>query len=67
MPFLLESMLCFERLSTRFIEIPAVQQPRPEGKSNLSLANKLRFLVPLVRLRFIPKHKVFGEKADGQA
>ena len=63
--FTLEYILCFERLGTRIIEIPLKQQPRPEGESNLSVMDKLRYFVPLIRLRFLPKSKIFKEGADG--
>jgi len=59
-----ESVLCFERLGTRFVEIPVMQKKRPEGKTNLSVWGKMRFLVPVIRLRFAPKHKIIEESAD---
>jgi len=61
-----ESVLCFERLGTPFIEIPLQQQKRTEGKANLSVFGKLRFFVPVVRLRLLPKHKILREGADEQ-
>ena len=62
-----ESVLCFERLGTQFVEVPLRQHKRPEGKSNLSVFGKLRFFVPVVRLRLLPKHRILREGADEQA
>lgn len=64
MGFGLEYTLCFERIGTPFIEIPLKQQPRLEGKSGLSVLNKLRFFVPVFRLRFLPKNKIFKEDTE---
>ena len=61
MAFTLEYNLCFERIGTQFIELPLKQQPRPEGRSNLSVMNKLRYFVPVIRLRFLPRRKIFKE------
>jgi len=66
MSFTLEYVLCFERMDTQFIELPLHQQERPEGKSNLTIKHKLRYFVPLLRLRVCRKHKIFkkGESHD---
>jgi len=67
MSFAIEYLLCFERLRTPFIEIPLQQRKRSEGKSNISARDRLRFLVPVIRLRFLPKRKLLKEGSDEQA
>jgi len=61
MSFTIEYVLHFERLGTRFIELPLRQQARTEGKSTLSVFDKLRYFVPVFRLRFLPKRKLFRD------
>ncbi|MCL2300880.1 MAG: hypothetical protein FWC27_12130 [Firmicutes bacterium] len=61
MSFALEFALCFERLGTQFIELPLNHQMRQEGKSNLSVLDKLRCFVPMIRVRFLPRKKLFRE------
>ncbi|MCL2194867.1 MAG: hypothetical protein FWB76_02840 [Oscillospiraceae bacterium] len=58
MAFFLEYSLCFERMGVPFIELPKTQQLRREGKSNMSLRKKMRYLVPLVRVRMLPRRKI---------
>ncbi|MCL2531818.1 MAG: hypothetical protein FWE40_06650 [Oscillospiraceae bacterium] len=66
MAFTMEYVLCFERMGAQFIELPLHQQDRPEGKSNLKIKHKLRYFVPLLRLRVCRKQKIFkkGETHD---
>jgi len=63
MAFTLEYVLCFERMGAPFVEIPLHQQVRPEGKSSLKVKHKLRYFVPLLRLRFCRRHKIFKRGA----
>ncbi|MDR1735011.1 MAG: hypothetical protein LBR73_09070 [Oscillospiraceae bacterium] len=59
MSFCIELNLLFDRSGAQIIEVPLRQQPRKEGKSNLSLKDRLRFFVPVFRLRFLPKRKLY--------
>lgn len=59
MSFTIEYVLSFERLGAEFVEIPLKQQVRTEGESNMKVHNKLRYFVPVIRLRFCAKHKIF--------
>lgn len=63
MAFLIEYTLCFERMGLPFVEIPCIQQARIEGKSNMTFARRLRYLAPVLRLRFCRQHKIF--RGDG--
>jgi hypothetical protein len=56
--FVMEYKTFFVRLGAPIIELPQRQAVRQEGASNVSLKNKLRFLVPVIRLRFTPKSKL---------
>ncbi|MDR1408969.1 MAG: hypothetical protein LBJ12_01575 [Oscillospiraceae bacterium] len=55
----LEYKLTLLRLGLPLIEIPVQFRVRREGKSTGGFWHKLRYLVPLLRVRFLPPEKLF--------
>ncbi|MCL2023668.1 MAG: hypothetical protein FWG82_04780 [Oscillospiraceae bacterium] len=55
----LEYKLCMLRLKMPLIEIPVEYHARREGKSTSGFWHKVRYLVPLIRVRFTPRRKLF--------
>jgi hypothetical protein len=62
----LEYKLTLLRLGLPLVEIPAQFCVRREGKSTGSFWHKVRYLVPLVRVRFTPRMRLFSLTNGGK-